>query len=552
MAETASERGSRPGDAGDATPHERRLEELLRATTSVVERLDLEVVLRRIVESGMRLAGARYGALGVIGPDGALERFIHVGIDRATAARIGRLPEGHGVLGAVIDGGSPLRIDDLARDERAVGFPEHHPAMQSFLGVPVRVGEQVYGNLYLTDSRDGSFSAADEEVVTALAGTAGIAIENARLYDVARTRERWNATIADVMAAMLDVSGEGVIEVIAEHVASLIDADLVAVAVPSARDALTLDVVYGASAESLRGRAFAASGTLCGRALEERQAVSITGQAGGRTFGWEQEVGPTVAIPLFAGDEPLGVLTISRRRGDPHFSAADLEMAFAFAAQAGIALEIVRAREDRRRIELARDRSRIARDLHDNVIQRLFGAGLALQSVSGIAGPQAAATIETQIDTIDDAIKDIRTIIFALSGSERRGPTRLRDRLLNVVAEATGSWVTPPRLSFDGPLDTVVTTGLADDLVAALRELLTNVSKHAEASRVQVSVVIDAGFVRLSVHDDGRGLLGGERRSGLANLAERAAARGGSCTVSSDDVHGTRVEWTATIAEGVA
>jgi signal transduction histidine kinase len=549
MAETAGghETPHGVGAADDATDH--RLGQLLQATTSVVERLDLEVVLRRIVESGMRLVGARYGALGVIGVDGTLERFIHVGVDRSTAARIGHLPEGRGVLGAVISGARPLRIDDLAADERAVGFPEHHPEMHSFLGVPVRVGAEVYGNLYLADSLHGTFSSGDEDLVTALAATAGIAIENARLYDISRTRERWNATIADVMAAMLDVSGEGVIDVIAEHVASLIDADLVAVAVPSGDDDLTLAVVYGTGAEALRGRSFPSRGTLSGRALAERQAVSITGQAGAQTFGWEQEVGPTVAIPLFTGDEPLGVLTISRRGEDPLFTPADLEMAFAFAAQASIALEIVRAREDRRRIEIARDRSRIARDLHDHVIQRLFGAGLALQSVSPLAGEQAAATIETQIDAIDAAIKDIRTIIFALSGSERRGPSRLRDRLLNVVAEATGSWTTPPRVSFDGPLDTLVDPALADDLVAALRELLTNVSKHADASRVQVTVAIDSARVRLIVHDDGRGFSGTQRRSGLANLADRAAAREGRCTVTSDDATGTQVEWTATIAE---
>ena len=529
---------------------ERRLHDLLRASTSVVERLDLEVVLRRIVEAGMALVGARYGALGVVSHEGGLERFIHVGIDRATADAIGHLPTGRGVLGAVIAEREPIRLEHLSDDPRSVGFPEHHPSMDSFLGVPVRVGDQVYGNLYLTQGAHGPFTDDDQELIVALAATAGIAIENARLYDVSKTREAWNATIADVMSAMLDVTGENVLDVIAERVAALIDAELVAVATPHGDDQLELSTVYGLQAATLRGRTYPAAGTLTARALASRQAVSIAGQPAAATFDWQPGLGPTVAIPLYAGDEPLGVLTVSRRTDGPPFTPADLEMAFAFAAHAGIALEVVRAREDRRRLETTRDRARIARDLHDHVIQRLFGAGLALQGLSTLVDTETSAAIETQIDVIDATIKDIRTIIFALSAGDRSGVKRLRDRLLEVVADVADYLPTPPRVSFAGALDSLVSPGLADDLVAVLRELLTNVVKHARADSVEVAVSIADDIVELSVEDDGIGVSHSARRSGLANISSRALLRGGDCEVTSRRRGGTRVRWHAPMGDG--
>ncbi len=524
---------------------ERRLQDLVRASTSVIERLDLEVVLRRIVEAGMSLVSARYGALGVIGVDGGLERFIHVGVDRRTAERIGHLPEGHGLLGAVIAERQPIRLEHLAQDPRSVGFPENHPPMDSFLGVPVRVGNQIYGNLYLSDSARGSFSGDDETFVVALAAIAGIAIENARLYDTARTRELWSTTIADVMAAMLDLRGENLLDVIAERVAALIDADLVAVTVPWNDGELSIRTVHGRDAETLRGLVYPAAGTLAARALAEKKAVSVDSRA--MLFGSRAGAGPTVAIPLTAGDEALGVLMISRKPDGKSFTSADLDMAFAFAAQAGVAMEIVRAREERRRADTVRDRSRIARDLHDHVIQRLFGAGLALQGVAATVESHAAATIDEQIDTIDAAIKDIRTVIFALGSGDRAGIRRLRDRLLDVVAEVSGSWSTPPRITFAGPLDSLVSEPLADDLVAVLRELLTNVVKHAHAAATEISVAVGDDRVRLVVADDGVGITDSRRRSGLANLSARASASRGTFRIESTTGAGTRADWSAPI-----
>ena len=299
-------------DADDAARAQRRLRDLLRATTTVVERLDLEVVLRRIVEAAMALVDARYGALGVIAPDGnGLERFIHVGVDPQTVAHIGHLPAGKGLLGAVIADHAPIRLEHLTADPRSVGFPAHHPDMDSFLGVPIRVGDQVYGNLYLTQGARAAFTADDEELVVALAATAGIAIENARLYDITRAREAWSATTADVMAAMLEATGEDVLEVIAEHVGSLIDVDLVAVVVPHGDDEFRVTTVRGNSAGQWRGQVIPAAGTLASRALATRRAASVDGQTG--LFEGQRDLGPDRRDPALRRRGAAG--RPDRRRG---------------------------------------------------------------------------------------------------------------------------------------------------------------------------------------------------------------------------------------------
>lgn len=551
-----SDRSWPADEAADAALAQRRLRDLLDANASIVERLDIEVVLRRIVEAAMRLVDAPFGALGVIARDGGIERFIHVGMDAATVEQIGHPPAGHGLLGAVITEHTPIRVAHLAMDSRSTGFPEHHPPMDAFLGVPVRVGDHVYGNLYLTSGDRGPFSEEDERLVIALAATAGIAIENAHLYDVAKTREIWSETTADVMAAMLEVSDESVLEVITERVGALIDVDLVVVAVPHGDDDFRVTTVHGRDAGSLRGRIFPAAGTLAARALATQRAASVAGDADGGAdadqapVDWQPGSGPTVAIPLYSGSEPLGVLTLSRHLGAAAFTDADLELAFAFAGQASVAIEVVRAREDRRRLETNRDRARIARDLHDHVIQRLFGAGLSLQAVSGTVDAETSAILETQVDAIDAAIKDIRTVVFALGAGERGSRKRTRDRLLDTVAEVSAGLPSTPRITFSGPLDSLVHAPLADELVAVLRECLTNTVRHAHAHHVEVAVEVDDGIVTLTVIDDGRGIPSGSHLSGLANITERARLRGGLCTVTAESPTGTRIEWTAPVAGG--
>ncbi|MEP6843008.1 MAG: GAF domain-containing protein, partial [Pseudolysinimonas sp.] len=469
---------------------EGRLRALLEANRIVVEELELEQVLRRIVEAALVLVDAQYGALGVIAPDGHLEQFIHVGMDADQAAAIGHLPEGHGLLGAVIDERQAIRLDHLGNDPRSAGFPAHHPEMEGFLGVPIRVRDEVFGNLYLTNSAGGSFSAEDEELVTALAATAGIAIDNARLFDDSRRRQRWSAALADVTAAVLSGGSDDVLGVVADRVASVIDADLVCVVVPVDGDELVVDAARGEGSEKLTGTRYAAADSLAGAALASGQVSSTESQVADLQFVGQPALGPTVAIPLQAFGTPLGALTISRAPGSTRYTTADLEMAADFAVQASVAIELARGRATRLRLERVEDRNRIARDLHDHVIQRLFGSGLALQSIASTAPDAMRTGITEQVDAIDAAIAEIRTAVFALSSRSTRMPG-LRHRILDVVSDATPSLAAAPRLTFGGPVDLLVDGELADDVVAVVREGLANVARHAEAAGSDVSIIVD-------------------------------------------------------------
>ena len=520
-----------------------RLRNLLRANRAVVEDLELPEVLKRIAQAAVELVDARYGALGVIGADRrGLEQFIHVGLDDDTAERIGHLPEGHGLLGAVIDSGEAIRLEHLHDDPRSAGFPEHHPGMDAFLGVPIRVRDEVFGNLYLTNPISGAFTREDEELVSVLAASAGIAIENARLFDETRRRERWSAASARVTAEILRLDSEALL-VVADEVAALVDAELVCVVVPADEPgSLRVAVARGERADQMRDRVFRAEGSIVGRSLESNEPMLLD------TIEMDPaewpEVGPTFVVPLAGGDRVIGALTVSRASGAPRFSEGDLELAGEFAAQASVAMEIARGRQDRNRLELSEDRSRIARDLHDHVIQRLFGAGLSLQSAA-VRHPEVSEPILEQVDAIDTAIAEIRTVVFALSSPDRTRGQTLRHRLLDLVTELDSSLEASPRLSFLGPVDLLVRADLAEDAVAVIRESLTNVARHAHASWCEVEVAVEADELRIRVDDDGVGFAPGGRASGTANLQARAAQRGGGYTIDARPDGGTRVVWTA-------
>lgn len=524
-----------------------RLRSLLHANRVVVEGLELAEMLRRIAQAAVELVGARYGALGVIGPDGGLEQFIHVGLSEPDAAAIGHLPEGHGLLGAVIESGEAIRLEHLHDDPRSAGFPEHHPGMEAFLGVPIRVRDEVFGNLYLTNPASGAFTREDEELVSVLAATAGIAIENGRLFDEARRRERWSAASARVTAEILSSESDA-LPLIADEVAQLVDAELVCIVVPSGTDGqLRVAVARGERADEVRDDAFPSGSGIVGRALESNEPALIE-----RLHEeWQPEAGPTFIVPLSGGDRMIGALTVTRGAGARRFSAADLELATEFSAQASVAIEIARGRADRSRLELSEDRARIARDLHDHVIQRLFAAGLSLQSTAG-RSPEVGPAILEQVDAIDQAITEIRTVVFALSGGGPRRGQSLRHRLLDVVAELDHDLGTSPRLSFLGPVDLLVRAELAEDVVAVVRESLTNVARHARASRCDVEVAVEAQELRIRVDDDGVGFVASERSSGTANLLVRATSRGGAYSIDARPDGGTRVIWTAPLEGGSA
>ncbi len=519
-----------------------RLRALLRANQAVVESLDLDEVLRRIVEAATELVGARYGALGVVAPNGSLERFIHVGFTEDQVKAIGRLPQGHGLLGALIDDPRPIRLEHIRDDPRSSGFPAHHPAMEGFLGVPIRVRETVFGNLYLSNPEADGFSADDEQLVMSLAATAGYAIENARLFAETKRRQAWAAASAEVTAAMLSTEQEHSLAILLSRVRTLADADLVHLAVLTDGE-IEVALADGLDAELLTGRRFPTDETVAGRAFEGRQPLLVNDGSGsavrtsdGRSFG------PIMALPMLAAGEVEGVLVVSRLEGSAAFTPADLDMASDFAAQGRVALELIRARSNQQRMALLEDRTRIARDLHDHVIQQLFGTGLELQSLAGAApDPVLSNRLMQSVGNLDVAIAQIRTAIFALTAPAGGGAT-IRHQLIDLANDISGAFGRVPSVGFAGPVDLVVTGTLADDVLAVAREGLTNVVKHSGASAASLHLRTEDDMIELVVTDDGHGMAESSRRSGVANLEERARARGGTMTIKTGTT-GTRLTW---------
>lgn len=527
---------------------EGRLRSLLRANQVVVENLELEQVLRHIAEAAVTLVNAQYGALGVIDRDGLLERFIHVGMPDDVAKEIGHLPEGHGILGAVIKSEHPIRLEDLGDDPRSVGFPAHHPPMRTFLGVPIRVRGEIYGNLYLTNRAGGDFTDEDEELVIALASTAAIAIDNARRFEESRRLQRLSSALAEINAALLSPDAGNVFGVLAERVASLVKADLVCIVVP---DPLTgryrVETARGVGAESLEGEEMPGDRSLISRAMADGGVVASEGPDDSLSNEPQLAGGATVAVPLIVGGISAGALCVTRSANGHRFSPEDLSTLAEFAAQAGLALALAQARTDRQRLDLIEERARIARDLHDNVIQRLFGTGLGLQALAARI-PAHAATIAAQVGEIDAAIADFRTAIFTLQTSN---PDSVRHRLLDVANEFSPLLDSSPRIAFAGPVDLLVTGPLADDVVAVVRESLSNVAQHARATITEISVSVTASHVTIVVDDDGIGISADpSRTSGTANLATRARARGGVCKIEPRSTGGTRVRWHVPLESG--
>ena len=534
-----------------------RLRGLLAANRTITADLTLPTVLRRIVEAGCQLVRARYGALGVLAQDGGLAEFVHVGLDERTVARIGHLPEGKGLLGALIDDPRTIRLRSIEDDPRSVGFPPHHPPMTSFLGVPVLVRGKVFGNLYLTERIDGGeFTADDEELVAALAATAGVAIENARLYEQSQRRQDWLQASAKITRQLLSAEGEEPLQLIASEARQIADADVVTVVLPTeSRERMMVEVAAGRAADELTGMSYPIEHTLTGLALSSGHPVLVGDPDDSDYDSHLSEVlpvGPVMVLPLVGTVDTRGALVIARLRGRSRFDDADLDMATTFANHAAVALELADGRENQQRMILLEDRDRIARDLHDHVIQRLFAAGLAVESVAARPGSdETSLRLRRVVTELDETIRQIRTSIFQLRGPMTAEVGTTRSAVLSVVSELGPVLGFEPRVTFAGPVDLAAPDASVNDLIAALREALTNVARHAKARCVDVAVEATTDSLVLEVTDDGVGIGDGSRWSGLANLRARAEHHGGTFTIGPIEEppidnyrQGTHLRWT--------
>ncbi|ANC32347.1 GAF domain-containing sensor histidine kinase [Isoptericola dokdonensis] len=525
---------------------------LLGAVLSIGRGLDLPTTLRRLVRAAADVTGARYAALGVLGDDGRIAEFITEGMDAEQAARIGPPPRGRGLLGELVAHPVPLRLDDLTADPRATGFPAHHPPMRSFLGVPLHVHGEPFGNLYLTQKRTGEpFTANDERLVEGLAAAASVAVENARLYDEARLRERWAVGDDAISRRVLAGHDPGtVLDVVAEQALRVAEADVavLATATDAAPDHLRVRSALGPGTDGLVGTVLPARGTFAAEACSTGRPV-VTADAATATLGTltahpPEVVGPLAALPLGGPGRTAGVLLVGRRRGTPAFPAVVVDALVAFAGHAAVALELAERRDDAERLAVLRDRDRIARDLHDLAVQRLYATGLSLQVVGRRLQdrPEDAARVSAAVEEIDETIALVRTTIRGLSpalgGSRTVG---VRARLLAEVEAAAGPLGFAPSLRMTGTVDTLVPPPVADHLVAVLRESLSNAARHAGAGHVDVHLAVGDAVV-LVVDDDGVGLPPDAPRSGLANLERRAVELGGTFTTRSR-TPGTRLRW---------
>ncbi|MFI8323586.1 GAF domain-containing sensor histidine kinase [Streptomyces sp. NPDC085529] len=537
-----------------------RVPQLLEAMRSVGTGLELHTTLDRICETAAELAGARYAAIGVVDEEGkGLSDFVTYGVGDDVARRIGHRPDGHaGLLGALIREPRTIRLADLSTDPRSAGFPPGHPVMRTFLGVPIRVQGEIFGNLYLAEKRGGEqFNDYDEHMVRVLATEAGIAIGNARLYEAARQRERWiDGSVAVTTALLSGGDADDALAVVAEQARRLADADAGIVLLPAEEGGLEIVAVSSTRPTKSLGVVIPPESQVVELLLEGEAVFVQDASTDPRMLSrLTSPYGPSMLLPLQSGGRVLGALAMPRARGARPFSETERTLATQFASQAALALMMAEAQRDRERLAVFEDRDRIARDLHDLVIQRLFATGMMLESAQRKAVvPAVQEGVGKAVDELDVTIQEIRTAIFALQQGPAEAPSGLRTRVLREINMAAVPLGFKPAHRFLGAVDATVGELTGKNLIAALREALSNAFRHAGAGRIEV--VVDATVtlpdgspgVRLTVADDGVGLPEGGRRSGLRNLARRAEALGGASWCGpglAEDGGGTSVVWEA-------
>lgn len=525
-----------------------RLDGLVEAMLVVTSGLELDETLRTIVHTAIELVDARYGALGVRGHDHELIEFIYEGIDEQMRERIGHLPEGRGVLGVLIDDPKPIRLDHISHHAASVGFPPNHPPMRTFLGVPVRIRDEVFGNLYLTEKANGQpFSEDDEVLVQALAAAAGIAIDNARLYEKSKTRQSWIEATRDIGTELLSGTDPArVFRLVADEARTISGAELTLVAVPvdpdvpsSEVDELVITATSG-DGPATAVHSIPVQGTLIGEAFLQRTPGRFDEfqLAPGETA----ITGPALVLPLRATDAVAGVLVALRAVGAQPFNNEQLDMMAGFADQAGVAWQLATTQRQMRELSVLTDRDRIARDLHDHVIQRLFAVGLSLQgAIPRARVPEVQQRLSDSVDDLQEVIQEIRTAIFDLHGSST-SVTRLRQRLDDAIAQFSVAELRTT-VQYVGPLS-VVDAALADHTEAVVREAVSNAVRHAEATTLTITVKV-ADELSIEVADNGRGLSGDITGSGLTNLRNRAEEAGGVFVVENIPSGGAVLRWAA-------
>ena len=530
-----------------------RLDGLVEAMLVVTSGLELDATLRSIVDTAIQLVDARYGALGVRGHGHDLVEFVYQGIDDHTRALIGHLPQGRGVLGVLIDDPQPIRLDNIQQHSASVGFPANHPPMRTFLGVPVKIRDEVFGNLYLTEKANGQpFSEDDEVLVQALAAAAGIAIANARLYAQSQARQAWIEAARDIATEMLSGADPAtVFALLAEKALKLADATATMVAVPIEADEpasgapeLVIAETSGALSISADDDSVTLTSTPIGDVALERLPRRFDSLD--LAIGVSIEPGPALLLPLRVADTLAGVLVVLRRPGLAPFTDEQLDMMTAFADQAALAWQLATSERRMRELEVLTDRDRIAHELHDHVIQRLFAIGLAMQATLPLArSSEVQRRLSEQVDDLQRVIEDIRTAIFALHTTPS-DTVRLRQRLEEAIAECA---VTGLRtmVQFVGPVSVVDAT-LADHAEAFVRSAVSDATRQPNVDRISVVVEVGDEF-RIKVAADGIGVPDDPTAQNLTEMRRMAEDIGGSLEVETAPDGETTLRWSVPLPE---
>jgi signal transduction histidine kinase len=523
---------------------------LLDVGLAISSELSLSAVLQRIIELAAEITDARYGALGVLGADQRIAEFVTTGITSEQRKAIGDLPVGHGILGVLIGDAHPLRLRSIADHPQSVGFPPNHPPMASFLGAPIKARGKTFGNIYLTEKQSApEFSEEDERALLILAAQAGVAIENARLYEQGLKRERRLEAIREITNQIQEgVAPDDTLSLVAGRARELVGADLATISVPGDDAALLVTkVADGAHADEVRGLDVPVGRSISGDVIRTGQAVVLANApSDGRAYLPLTEggnMGPAMFIPLAVRGVAFGTLTVANRPGGPLFSTEDLTLVETFAGQASVAIEYGRAQDELKRLTLMDERERIAKELHDGVIQSLFAVGMGLQAAATMSrDPDLERRVSDAVAEIDRAIRDLRNYIFGL----RPGilADRQLDQAIRQLAEefqARTGVTTVAEVDARGAAEL---TGGASDVIQMVREALSNVGRHAQAATCRVSLTMTGSNALLEIDDDGSGFdpetaTGGG--NGLRNLRERAESIGGELTIVSSSGEGTTV-----------
>ena len=532
------------------------LRRLVVVNRSIAGELSVDKLLRRVVEAARSLVDARYAAFGVLGAGGAIEHFVHDGMDPATVLAIGDPPKGRGLLGAVSETGAPIRLPSTAADPRSAGVPLEHPPLTGFLGVPVRTGGTVYGNLYLANpARAEEFSVEDENLLRSLATTAGIAIANARLYTEALQRHEWLRVSSEVSHRLMaeDEDSVSMLADLARSAQQVARADGVLIILPVPRAPRTLEIVAtsGVGIEKFRGVRFDAAGSLTWQAMQLGQPIMGQDILERLKASHHLPLVPIdhgMVVPLLGKDTVRGAITVGRSSDTP-FTEADMELAEAFAAQATVTLEMADARVDQHRIALLEERARAAHNLHDNVVQRLFAVGLTIQGAASLSDdPALKDKLASAVGTLDETIRTLRTSIFDIE-QDHTAVAQFPSRILAVVVEVTAALGFTPVLELDGRVEDVTNEVVASEAEQALRAALTEVAQHADATAARVEVSCDGLALTLVVTDDGPVPLAGRPRAGLHALQQRAEKRSGAMIVTDREDGGLQLFWTVPLAQ---